>query len=127
MSWSFLADGIPEAQRVVHGYSTNKRGDLKKILYGSLLTAGGGIPVAGRAMDGNRPDSGAWWSMLVSATGISVPAQDIQTHTKNTPLTPTTNFYCTRRVICNGTQNCPSFSQALRLISKDFSSNGQRF
>jgi transposase len=52
-----LADGIPAPPRVVHGYSKNKRGDLKQIMYGSLLTADGGIPLAGRAMDGNRSDN----------------------------------------------------------------------
>jgi transposase len=42
---------------VVHGYAKNRRGDLKQILYGTLMTAYGGIPLAGRGMDGNRSDN----------------------------------------------------------------------
>jgi transposase len=52
-----FTEAMPPAPRVVHGYSKNRRGDLKQILYGTLMTADGGIPLAGRGMDGNRSDN----------------------------------------------------------------------
>jgi len=45
-----------EAPRVVHGYAKNRRHDLKQILYGSVVTRDGGVPLYGRAMDGNTSD-----------------------------------------------------------------------
>jgi transposase len=41
---------------VVHGYAKNRRHDLKQILYGSVVTRDGGVPLYGRAMDGNTSD-----------------------------------------------------------------------
>jgi len=49
------ADGR-EAPRVVRGYAKNRRHDLKQILYGSVVTRDGGVPLYGRAMDGNASD-----------------------------------------------------------------------
>ena len=74
-----LGDGIPAAPRVVHGYSKNRRGDLKQIMYGSLLTADGGIPLAGRAMDGNRSDNEASAEFFAEGTSI----KDIRKLTKS--------------------------------------------
>jgi len=45
-----------EAPRVVRGYAKNRRHDLKQILYGSVVTRDGGVPLYGRAMDGNTSD-----------------------------------------------------------------------
>jgi transposase len=41
---------------VVHGYAKNRRMDLKQILYGLAVTSDGGIPLYGRAMNGNTSD-----------------------------------------------------------------------
>lgn len=48
---------IPHGPKVCHGYSKDHRPDLKQIIYGTLMTADGGVPVAGRGMDGNHSDS----------------------------------------------------------------------
>ena len=48
-----------EAPRVVRGYAKNHRHDLKQILYGSVVTRDGGVPLYGRAMDGNTTDVSA--------------------------------------------------------------------
>ena len=48
-----------EAPRVVRGYAKNHRHDLKQILYGSVVTRDGGVPLYGRAMDGNTSDVAA--------------------------------------------------------------------
>jgi len=45
-----------EAPKVVRGYSKSRRHDLKQILYGSVVTRDGGVPLYGRAMDGNTSD-----------------------------------------------------------------------
>lgn len=50
-------EAMPPAPRVTRGYSKDRRGDLKQIMYGTLMTADGGIPLAGRGMDGNRSDN----------------------------------------------------------------------
>jgi transposase len=72
-----LGDGIPAAPRVVHGYSKNRRGDLKQILYGSLLTADGGIPLAGRAMDGNRSDNEASAEFFADVRKLVVDPREV--------------------------------------------------
>ncbi len=41
---------------VTHGYAKNKRFDLKQIMYGSLVTHDGGVPLFGKAMNGNQSD-----------------------------------------------------------------------
>lgn len=45
-----------ESPLVVRGYAKNKRHDLKQILYGSVVTRDGGVPLYARAMDGNCSD-----------------------------------------------------------------------
>jgi len=44
------------APAVVRGYAKNKRFDLKQIIFGMVVAADGGIPLYGRAMDGNASD-----------------------------------------------------------------------
>lgn len=45
-----------ESPLVVRGYAKNKRHDLKQILYGSVVTRDGGVPLYARVMDGNASD-----------------------------------------------------------------------
>lgn len=52
-----MTSEMPPAPRVTHGYSKDHRPDLKQILFGSLVTADGGVPLAGRALDGNQSDN----------------------------------------------------------------------
>ncbi|SVD07748.1 uncharacterized protein METZ01_LOCUS360602, partial [marine metagenome] len=40
----------------VRGYAKNRRHDLKQILYGSVITRDGGVPLYGRAMSGCTSD-----------------------------------------------------------------------
>ncbi len=42
---------------VTYGYSKDRRGDLKQIMFGSLVSRDGGVPLYGKALDGNRSDS----------------------------------------------------------------------
>jgi transposase len=48
---------MPPAPRVTYGYSKDNRPDLKQILFGTLVTADGGVPLAGHALDGNHSDN----------------------------------------------------------------------
>ena len=48
-----------ESPQVVHGYAKNKRHDLKQVLYGSVVTRDGGVPLYARVMDGNTSDISA--------------------------------------------------------------------
>lgn len=55
-----LSDGIsPMPPRVTFGHSKDHRPDLKQIMYGSLVSSDGGVPLYGAALDGNRSDSEA--------------------------------------------------------------------
>jgi transposase len=45
-----------EAPLVVHGYAKNQRMDLKQVLFGMVVTSDGGIPLYGRAFNGNTSD-----------------------------------------------------------------------
>ncbi len=45
-----------KSPQVVRGYAKNKRHDLKQILYGSVVTRDGGVPLYARSMDGNASD-----------------------------------------------------------------------
>ena len=45
-----------ESPRVVRGYAKNKRFDLKQVLFGMVVAGDGGVPLYGRAMDGNASD-----------------------------------------------------------------------
>lgn len=42
---------------VTYGYSKDRRGDLKQIMFGTLVSRDGGVPLYGKALDGNRSDS----------------------------------------------------------------------
>jgi len=44
------------APQLLRGYAKNHRHDLKQILYGSVVTRDGGVPLYGRAMQGNTSD-----------------------------------------------------------------------
>lgn len=44
------------APKVVRGYAKNKRFDLKQVIFGMVVSADGGVPLYGRAMDGNASD-----------------------------------------------------------------------
>lgn len=52
-----LTDGSGQPPLVTHGYSKDHRPDLKQIMFGSLVSRDGGIPLYGKALDGNRSDS----------------------------------------------------------------------
>jgi len=52
-----MSDGVSPPPRVTYGHSKAHRPDLKQVLFGSLVTADGGIPLWGQAMDGNKADS----------------------------------------------------------------------
>lgn len=54
---SFLGAGT--GPRVEHGYAKKGRADLKQVLFGSLVTSDGGVPVFGKALDGSRSDNEA--------------------------------------------------------------------
>jgi transposase len=54
---SVTTDMPPVPPRVTYGHSKNKRSDLKQIMYGTLMTADGGIPLLGKALDGNKSDN----------------------------------------------------------------------
>lgn len=48
-------DGQPVS--ITYGYSKDRRGDLKQIMFGSLVSRDGGVPLYGKALDGNSSDS----------------------------------------------------------------------
>lgn len=51
------ADGDGHAAPlVVRGYAKNHRFDLKQVIFGMVVSADGGVPLYGRAMDGNASD-----------------------------------------------------------------------
>lgn len=52
-----LNDGSGQPPLVTYGYSKDHRPDLKQIMFGSLVTRDGGVPLYGKALDGNRSDS----------------------------------------------------------------------
>lgn len=52
-----MADGSAPPPLVTYGYSKDHRPDLKQIIFGSLVTRDGGVPLYGKALDGNRSDS----------------------------------------------------------------------
>jgi len=54
--WAMMGKVIPPP-KVTHGYSKARRPDLKQVLFGSLVTRDHGVPVWGKAMDGNAADS----------------------------------------------------------------------
>ena len=52
-----MSDGINPPPKVTYGHSKAKRPDLKQVVFGSLVTADGGVPLLGKVMDGNLADS----------------------------------------------------------------------
>ena len=68
---SAMSDGIAPPPKVTYGHSKVKRPDLKQVVFGSLVTADGGVPLMGKVLDGNllirwrRRSSSAgfvnWW------------------------------------------------------------------
>lgn len=52
-----VGDGIQPPPKVTYGHSKAKRPDLKQVVFGSLVTADGGVPLLGKVMDGNLADS----------------------------------------------------------------------
>ena len=52
-----MSPDMPPGPRVTYGYAKNKRSDLKQIMFGTLVSADGGVPVFGRALDGNMSDN----------------------------------------------------------------------
>ena len=52
-----MSDGINPPPKVTFGHSKAHRPDLKQVLFGSLVTADGGVPLMGKVMDGNMADS----------------------------------------------------------------------
>lgn len=52
-----ITDGSGQPPLVTFGYSKDHRPDLKQVLFGSLVTRDGGVPLYGKALDGNRSDS----------------------------------------------------------------------
>ncbi len=56
---SFSAAIVPTPPLITFGYSKDKRPDLKQVLFGTLVTSDGGVPLFGQALDGNGSDSEA--------------------------------------------------------------------
>ena len=52
-----LSHGSGRPPLVTYGYSKDHRPDLKQIMFGSLVSRDGGVPLYGKALDGNRSDS----------------------------------------------------------------------
>jgi transposase len=48
---------FPPPPMITFGHSKDHRPDLKQIMFGTLVTADGGIPIFGKALDGNASDS----------------------------------------------------------------------
>ena len=54
-----MGDGINPSPKVTYGHSKAKRPNLKQVVFGTLMTADGGVPLMGKVMDGNLSDSAA--------------------------------------------------------------------
>lgn len=50
-------EGVEPPPRVTYGHSKIKRPDLKQIMYGMMVSNDGGVPLLGKALDGNASDS----------------------------------------------------------------------
>jgi transposase len=48
---------VPTPPAITFGYSKDHRPDLKQVMYGTLLTRDGGVPLFGQALDGNAGDN----------------------------------------------------------------------
>jgi transposase len=53
-----MGNGI-DPPRLVRGYSKDRRPDLKQLVFGNLVSADGGVPLWGKALDGNAADATA--------------------------------------------------------------------
>ena len=56
---SFSDAVVPSPPLITFGYSKDKRPDLKQVMYGTLVSSDGGVPLFGQALDGNSSDSEA--------------------------------------------------------------------
>lgn len=54
---SAMSDGVAPPPKVTYGHSKANRPDLKQVVFGSLVTADGGVPLMGKVLDGNTADS----------------------------------------------------------------------
>lgn len=52
-----VGDGIMPPPKITYGHSKAKRPDLKQVVFGTLVTADGGVPLLGKVLDGNMSDS----------------------------------------------------------------------
>lgn len=50
-------EGVEPPPRITYGHSKIKRPDLKQIMYGMMVSNDGGVPLLGKALDGNASDS----------------------------------------------------------------------
>jgi transposase len=53
---SFSDAIVPTPPLITFGYSKDKRPDLKQVMYGTLVSSDGGVPLFGQALDGNSSD-----------------------------------------------------------------------
>lgn len=72
-----LSDGIAPPPQVAFGHSKAHRPDLKQILFGSLVTSDGGVPLWGQAMDGNKSDSFAAAEFFTRIRSLVAAPQDV--------------------------------------------------
>jgi transposase len=73
-STTFKAYGAYESQsskgaKLKHGYSKDKRPDLKQLLYNLCITSDGAIPLYFRTYDGNQADATTHWDTWKSVQG----------------------------------------------------------
>jgi transposase len=64
-----VSDGIQPPPKVTYGHSKAQRPDLKQVVFGSLVSADGGVPLLGKVMDGNLADSVAAAEFFARACG----------------------------------------------------------
>jgi len=76
MYGAYEDEGNSDAVKVEHGYSKDKRPDLKQIVMG-LVTIGRGMPLLGNVNDGNLDDK-TWNSQLVDTMTKALQPEQIQ-------------------------------------------------
>ena len=52
-----MSDGISPPPIITYGHSKDHRPDLKQIMFGTLVSCDGGVPLYGQGLDGNASDS----------------------------------------------------------------------
>lgn len=72
-----LTDGIAPPPKVTFGHSKAHRPDLKQVLFGSLVTSDGGVPLWGQAMDGNKADSVAAAEFFTRIRSLVASPQEV--------------------------------------------------